>query len=378
MFIDPEIKQLLKNFLYKNFLFYFEGKYKYDGTRFLHLFLSLVNYCSMKCKMCHHYILPEPEHQILTLDNFIKLADNVFPYVKEIAFSPTVESLEHPDFSKILELTNKKYNIPDIFIMSNLNLLNEEHAECIVENNVKHIQVSFDSYKPEIYKWIKTNGNVDKVIDNIKKINFYKMKYGKLRPEIHFNFVIMKKTVENYDENYMKLAAELKIKVIHLWHIQINKKASEVLNESMWNYKKEYNEFYDKVVSDAKKYSIDIFRIPDKFDEEDKYENHNLLNENRLPLRKCSFPWHKIQAYPNGEFTPCEFWYNEMPWGNLIKNDFFKIWNSAGYRKLRWEIITNNLSRYCCKNCVSMSDLKGRTNCKSAFRNIDTEKTDPK
>ena len=44
---------------------------------------------------------------------------------------------------------------------------------------------------------------------------------------------------------------------------------------------------------------------------------------------------------------PCCFWYTDEPLGNLDHESFEEIWQGAGYRRLRWEILTGNLGPNC-------------------------------
>lgn len=350
---------------------YHTGLYRPAEHRFLYVYLELHNWCATKCKMCHHGFLPDPVPASMEPPAYRRLAANMFSHVHEITFCPGMEPLAHPHFVEYLELARQEYGIPHIMMMSNFTIMDEKSARAIVRNAVERIQISLDSCQPEVYAWIKTNARLEQVLGNIRLFQRVRRAMPGPGPELEANFVIMRRTVAAYSEKYFALLRELGFARVHLWHLHINRLATSLRGESMWDHKEEYNKFRARVVRDAAAYGIEIFRLPEPF---------TLPGETPAAAGmagKCTFPWHKIQVLHNGQFTPCEFWYNEPFWGNLIERPFMDIWNDLDYRRLRWEIISGNLTRGCCRKCVSMSSLAGRADDAAAFAEIDTSATDP-
>ncbi len=352
---------------------YRSGLFHPAEARFLSVFLELHNWCATKCKMCHHGFLPDPVPASMAPADYRRLAANVFSHVAEITFCPGMEPLAHPHFIEYLEMAKQEYGVPHMAMMSNFTIMDEPSARSIIRNGVERIQISLDTFQPELYAWIKTNARLEPVLENIRLFQRVRRRMEVPGPELEANFVIMRRTVAAYSGEYFAWLRELGFTRVHLWHLHINKLATSLRGESMWEHKEEYNEFHGRVRRDAAANGIELFRLPEPFTLPGAPFSPPAAGE----TRKCTFPWHKIQALHNGTFTPCEFWHNEPFWGNLFERPFMDIWNDLDYRRLRWEINTGNLTRRCCRNCVSMSSLAGRADDAAAFVEIDTSATDP-
>jgi len=376
----PKLKNFLKKIYPYKLKYYFQKyypnyykfiKFKPPRERFLTIFMDIQDTCNLHCKMCHFGFLgdhPKDPKQI-SLEDFKRFGNNVLYKTEEIAFSPCTDPLVHRNYSGLLDVL-KTYNIPKMWMMTNLQLLTDEIAEKLVQMKFFRLLISMDSHKPEVYESIKRGAKFDILIKNIEMVNKYKRKYNSEYPLINFNFVLMNTSVSNYD-GYLKFVKEIGGTSVGFFHVVVYKDVPKMKNESMWHHKKKYNEFYDKVIEDSRKYGVHIERLPDKFDLKNVFVKsaNNQCKVNKYEP-KCRYPWYILVVYPNGTFKPCEFWFNQKPWGNLITDKFEDVWESEQYKKLRWEIAFHKPSRSCCQKCVSMADLKGNVNDPDAFREI--------
>ena len=72
------------------------------------------------------------------------------------------------------------------------------------------------------------------------------------------------------------------------------------------------------------------------------------LDATNIPNRPlCDAPWTQYNVRPDRTVTPCCFWYTGAPLGDLSTQSFEEIRQGHGYRKLRWEILSGNLSNDC-------------------------------
>ncbi len=72
----------------------------------------------------------------------------------------------------------------------NLNTLSDEMAEALVKYKFYKLKVSVDGASQETYRIYRKGGDYEKVIANIKKINFYKEKYNSEYPKLKWQFII--------------------------------------------------------------------------------------------------------------------------------------------------------------------------------------------
>ena len=95
-------------------------------------------------------------------------------FIKEIEISNSGEVFLNPDIDLILEYAYKKNISIYIDNGTNFNSVREEAIENLVKYGVKRITFSIDGASQDVYSMYRRNGNFDRVIENIKKLNFYK------------------------------------------------------------------------------------------------------------------------------------------------------------------------------------------------------------
>jgi radical SAM protein with 4Fe4S-binding SPASM domain len=93
--------------------------------------------------------------------------------------------------------------------------------------------------------------------------------------------------------------------------------------------------------------TVDARRIPDhiKPEELDDEQRHYLLKSNTF----CIIPWLHLHAHPDGRAFPCCLADMSAPLGNLREQTIDELWNSAGYRELRRNMLEGKKSAACHK-----------------------------
>ena len=116
---------------------------------------------------------------------------NKNPFITHIEISNSGEPFLNPDLVKILEFADEKGIAITISNGTNFNTITEEVLEAIVKYKVRHITVSIDGASQEIYSQYRCNGNFEKVIANIKRLNEYKKLYHTEFPVLTWQFIVM-------------------------------------------------------------------------------------------------------------------------------------------------------------------------------------------
>jgi MoaA/NifB/PqqE/SkfB family radical SAM enzyme len=156
---------------------------------------EVTNNCNLHCNICWRSLRG---HQVavksLTLDKFTAIMDKllgVFCGIREVNTQGLGEPLLCPEILEILADTKRRGLT--VWFVSNGTLLDENMAGRIVEIGVDKIRLSVDSADPEIYAAIKAGGSLEKVVQNITRLNRCKSQMGKKSPVIAFNSVLMKR-----------------------------------------------------------------------------------------------------------------------------------------------------------------------------------------
>lgn len=147
--------------------------------------------CQLKCPVC-----PQAKGEMgtigkgyLKLKDFKKFIDN-HPYFRNIELSNYGEIFLNPELKDIIRYAYiKKINLTARNGV-NLNTTSEETIESLVKYQFKAMSISINGATNNTYKIYQREGNFDNVIENIKKINYYKKKYNIKFPELQWQFVI--------------------------------------------------------------------------------------------------------------------------------------------------------------------------------------------
>jgi MoaA/NifB/PqqE/SkfB family radical SAM enzyme len=147
--------------------------------------------CQLKCVLCFHGTGGEKVlgNGYLKFGDFKNFIDR-YPVFKSVELSNYGEIFLNPDLQQIIEYAFKKGVSLTAYNGANLNTVSENMLECLVRHGFKHITVSLDGASNQTYSIYRVGGNFDKVIENIKKINYYKHKYNTKFPLLYWQFVI--------------------------------------------------------------------------------------------------------------------------------------------------------------------------------------------
>jgi hypothetical protein len=96
----------------------------------------------------------------------------------------------------------------------NLNSASDSAIEALVKYQVNAITISIDGVTNETYSYYRRNGNLDKVLENIKKINEYKAKYNSMLPTLTWQFILMNNN-EDEAEKAAEMASSLNMDILY-------------------------------------------------------------------------------------------------------------------------------------------------------------------
>lgn len=178
--------------------------------------LEVSSICQLKCPVC-------PTGKGLTKKNiigwnYIKFKDfkkfvDDNPKIKHIELSNWGEIFLNPELKDIIKHAYQKNIILSAVNGVNLNTITEETIKCLVKYKFRHLLVSIDGASNETYRIYRQGGNFNTVIDNVKKINYYKKKFNCKYPKLSWQFVIFGHNVHELPIAE-KMAKELNMKFL--------------------------------------------------------------------------------------------------------------------------------------------------------------------
>ena len=166
--------------------------------------LEACSLCQLDCPVCTVRLLekkaPKDWLGYLKFDDFKKFVDDN-DFIEEIELSNNGEIFLNPELDEIIKYAHKKGIKLCANNGVNLNTVSEKTLENLVKYKFRSLVVALDGATPETYKIYRRGGDFNKVIDNIKKINYYKEKYNSELPKLTWQFILF-----GHNEHEVELA----------------------------------------------------------------------------------------------------------------------------------------------------------------------------
>ena len=169
--------------------------------------LEASSVCQLKCPLCATSQDINKKGVVgwgfLEFKNFKKFVDNN-PQIKNIELSNWGEILLNPQLKDIIRYAYEKNINLTVSNGVNLNDVDDELLESLVKYKIKFLSISIDGATNSVYKIYRVGGDLNKVIKNIKKINYYKKKYNSKFPRLQWQFIVF-----GHNEHEIPLAKKL-------------------------------------------------------------------------------------------------------------------------------------------------------------------------
>jgi radical SAM protein with 4Fe4S-binding SPASM domain len=199
-----------------------------------YLILTLSSKCNLKCPHCGIHGSKEKRAEILDKDmDFVILypkLKKILPFINEYSLTMSGEPLLVKNFKDVIIKLSKfgaKLNL-----VSNGTLINEKNIDIIV-NFSSNICISIDGAKPEILEQLRKGANYQRLIRNVKNLvrTIEKAEENK-RPNLMISCTIMGSNL-NEMPGIVQLAADLGIRYVQFYPIQINNEQDIIKGESI-------------------------------------------------------------------------------------------------------------------------------------------------
>lgn len=235
--------------------------------------------CQLNCTDC--YMRKNDENCIIG-SGYLKFKDfktfvDKHPYIKSIELSLSGEIFLNPELLEIIKYAHKRKVRLTAFNGVNFNTVSDKMLEALAEYKFTGLTFSIDGTSKETYEIYRRNGDFNKVIENIKKLNKYKEKYNSKFPILRWQYIVFEHNKHEIIQ-IPKLKEELKIESIYF--------------KEPWGS----NVFDTETINSIKKIRTILSRSKDE-------DINNIERENNIHL--CLYPWLKPQINWNGELLGC-------------------------------------------------------------------------
>ena len=279
----------------KKLLTYLIHRYRYEvypKKKMLHDFppylqIEPTSICNFRCVFCYQknkdfYSKSNGHMGHMKLEMLKRVVDLAEDNIHMISIASRGEPTLYKHFIEMLDYISHKFLV--LKINTNASLLSEEKIHAILRNGVSTLVFSADAADEELYKKLRVNGSLKKVIKNIELFNRIK------------------------DNQYKKSKLVTRVSGV--------KVSEEQKNDDMI---KIWSGLADQVAF--------VNYVPT--------ENVYDLKENSIK-DSCSDLWRRMFVWWDGNVNPCEIdFYSKLRVGNINESNIQELWHSKIYTEYR-------------------------------------------
>lgn len=279
-----------------------------------------VNCCNLRCPECpagNQSLMRKREMMEWSL--FTKTVDELSKSLFWVTLYFQGEPYLHPEFLAMVSYCHMKGLFT--YTSSNAQLITSEVAKKTVESGLDKIVISVDGLTQEVYEKYRQGGSLQKVIEAIQYLAYWKRELKSATPVIEAQFIVMK-------HNEFQVGG-VKNTVLSWGAGRVAFKSAQIDFERI-----------EKLVPSQTKFSRYV-----------QAENGGWRLKKK-PNNRCWRQWVSAVVAVNGDVLPCCFDKNgEHVFGNIAEKSFFEIWNGEKANHFRKMVNTNRNDISICQNC---------------------------
>ncbi len=283
------------------------------------------NICNLKCPMC-----PSGNGTLKRAKGYMEFSTFkiIIDEIKNKSFMVVLWNQGEPylnkDFLKMVKYASDK----GLFTLVSTNANIDINVEETVKSGLDSIIVSLDGSTQATYNKYRVNGELNKVLENVRKLVEIKNKLNVKHPLIRWQFIVMKHN-EHEIESIKRLANELGVENLEFKTVQI--------------YSKD-----------------DIHHF---LPENPKYRRYKIKGDDfelKFGIKnRCRRIWTNAVVNWDGEVAICCFDKDvEYKIGNIKDKPLAEIWKNDSIQKIRNKILSNRKEIPICRNCGESVKLR--------------------
>jgi radical SAM protein with 4Fe4S-binding SPASM domain len=157
------------------------------------VYVELTNECNLNCVMCDRGSLSRKKMR-MDMRLFKKVIDNAAEIaVPEVKLNRFGEPLLQELLIDMIKYAKGK-GISRVYFATNATLLSEAMAHKLILSGLDSITFSVDGGKPHTYERIRRGASYEKVVENIETFARIRKQFGRRKPEMVLNTILMKDT----------------------------------------------------------------------------------------------------------------------------------------------------------------------------------------
>jgi radical SAM protein with 4Fe4S-binding SPASM domain len=287
------------------------------------LSVEIANFCNLHCPECPVGIrrISKSEKKLFDFELFKNIINELESKLLSVILYFQGEPFLNNQLIDFIQYAHKS----NLFTSTSTNgqFITKDNAKILVMSGLDKIIISLDGTLQETYQKYRVGGSLEKTVDGIREIAYWKNKLKSATPWIEIQFLVLK-TNEHQLKEMRQLAKNLKVDCLTFKTAQLY---DFVNGNELMTSKTRYSRY--------KKNKEGAFSV-----------------KGRQPNR-CWRLWSGAVVNANGEVLPCCFdKASEYSFGNVNEQSFSACWHSKKATDFREKILQNRKQFEICRNCT--------------------------
>jgi len=306
-----------------SYLFSYLGIEKHNNCLPFFLSVEVTNFCNLHCPECPVGLrqITKTEMKTVDPDVFKKLVDEMKSTLIHLILYFQGEPLLNKQIHLLIEYAHNA----GIFTSTSTNgqMLTKDNAKLLVQSGLDKLIVSVDGATQESYEKYRIGGRLEKVLDGINHINYWKKELKTSTPIVEMQFLVLK-TNEHQLNDMRQMAKELNVdrlifKTAQLYNFENGNERMTSLN---------------------------------------RYSRYKITKTGTYMIKasqpnRCFRLWSGGVVNANGEVLPCCYdKMSEHSFGNVAELDYSVCHKSEKASGFRENILRNRKQFEICRNCT--------------------------
>jgi radical SAM protein with 4Fe4S-binding SPASM domain len=294
----------------------------------VNVIFEMASYCNLNCPLCNTGGMGEHfkhiERGLMKFETFKKGLDKLLPEIGSVLLYNWGEPFLNKDIFKCIKYARK--NDVETQLSTNMMLYSEEVGRKLIESRLTKLIVSCEGLTQETYGKYRVGGDLSRVTEGVENMIMLKKELGSEYPLIEMQFVVFKHN-EDEMERYEQFWKSRGVDSVNFIRMSFMSKPGEERARKM-----------------------------DLIPENKNYQPFHPYGT----VKRCTDLYNHITVDWNGDWYTCCFPSGEKEFqvGNIVKDDFWKIWNGERYQYCRKLVKTQRSEgKYCetmCHDCTGI------------------------
>lgn len=145
--------------------------------------------CNLKCPLCPRTENPNRPIGDMDFDSFVKLVDNLSPFLFHVRFHSLGEPTLNPRLPVMVEYAHKKGVYTNFH--TNGHFLTENLCRDLISSGLDEVNIALDGLTEDVYKKYRIGGSSDRVKEGIVRFCNIKRELKSRSPRVNLQFLVM-------------------------------------------------------------------------------------------------------------------------------------------------------------------------------------------